>query len=358
VVTLAATVALAAVAPLPAGFVERFFSVGVYPPLQRALTGLSNAVPIALFDVLLASAVVAWAAMVVRAVTSRPGGRRWASILGHVAGRTLAGALVLCLVFFVTWGFNYRRVPLREKLAFNAGSVGAASAYAFAARAVVEANALHDQAHLSPIASAGIDPTLARAFEEAQRALGSAIPARPAVPKGTLLAPYFRAAGIDGMTDPFFLESLVLGDLLPVERAFVIAHEWAHLAGFADEGEANFVGWLTTMRGPAAARYSGWLFLYRELAAAVGRGERAALSRQLAAGPRRDLAAIADRVRLHVNPVVSEAGWRVYDTYLKANRVEAGTASYNEVVQLVLGASFGPSWDPIMALSSRTALAP
>jgi hypothetical protein len=39
-----------------------------------------------------------------------------------------------------------------------------------------------------------------------------------------------------------------------------------------------------------------------------------------------------------VSPRVSRAGWRVYDSYLKANRVEAGTASYDEIVRLVLGA--------------------
>jgi hypothetical protein len=38
-----------------------------------------------------------------------------------------------------------------------------------------------------------------------------------------------------------------------------------------------------------------------------------------------------------VSPGVSRAGWRVYNSYLKANRVEAGTASYDEVVRLVLG---------------------
>ena len=43
------------------------------------------------------------------------------------------------------------------------------------------------------------------------------------------------------MTDPFLLETLIAPDLLEVERPFVIAHEWAHLAGYADESEANFV---------------------------------------------------------------------------------------------------------------------
>ena len=62
--------------------------------------------------------------------------------------------------------------------------------------------------------------------------------------KRTLFGPYFRWTGVDGMVDPFGLEVLVNPDLLPWERPFVAAHEWAHLAGFADEAEASFVGWL------------------------------------------------------------------------------------------------------------------
>ena len=150
------------------------------------------------------------------------------------------------------------------------------------------------------------------------------------------------------MTDPYFLETLVVSDLLPFERSFVVAHEWSHLAGFADEGEANFVGWLTCIRGSPAAQYSAWLFLYREAIGAVRIEDRPAVADELTPGPREDLRAIAQRIQQHVSPALAAAGWQVYDRYLKANRVEAGTASYAEVVRLVLGTRFSPSWVPAM----------
>jgi len=125
--------------------------------------------------------------------------------------------------------------------------------------------------------------------------------------------------------------------LLPVEEPFVIAHEWSHLAGFTDEGEANFVGWLTCLRASDAAKYSGWLFLYSQAVSALPAAERAAVDERLRPGPRRDLEQIAERVRRELQPRISAAGWRVYDRYLKVNRVEAGTASYAYVVRLVLG---------------------
>jgi hypothetical protein len=96
-----------------------------------------------------------------------------------------------------------------------------------------------------------------------------------------------------------------------------------------------------------ADRYSGWLFLYGELARALPGRERAAVSAMLAPGPRADLNAIVARYRQQVNPRISAAGWRVYDRYLKANRIAAGAASYGEVVRLVLGVRFGPDWTPL-----------
>ena len=62
-----------------------------------------------------------------------------------------------------------------------------------------------------------------------------------------------------------------------------------------------------------------------------------AVAATLVDGPRADLRAMRERHDREVSPRIAGAGWRVYDSYLKANRVDAGTASYAEVVQLVLG---------------------
>ena len=112
------------------------------------------------------------------------------------------------------------------------------------------------------------------AFDTAQRYLGATRLAVPGKPKGTLLNFYFRRAVVDGMTDPFFLETLVVSDLLPLERPFVTAHEWAHLAGYNDEGEANFVGWLTCMRADEPGQYSAWMFLFNEAAGQISASRR------------------------------------------------------------------------------------
>ena len=42
------------------------------------------------------------------------------------------------------------------------------------------------------------------------------------------------------------------------------------------------------------------------------------------------------------------AAWRVYDSYLKANRVESGVRDYGEVVRLLAGTRFDERWRPVL----------
>src|SRR5262249_57695213 len=84
-----------------------------------------------------------------------------------------------------------------------------------------------------------------------------------ATPKKTLFDFYLTAAGIDGFTNPFGLEVILDSRLLSPEQPFALAHEWAHLAGFADESEANFIALVSCLRSEyAPLRYAGWLVAY------------------------------------------------------------------------------------------------
>lgn len=341
VVCMLAAAAIAAIVPWPPAVVERWYSTGVYPMVQQPMTWLSNRVPFALADVALVAAIAAW---LVTAVTDlrHDGRHRIGPALLRIAGRTVVAGAAIYLAFLGLWGLNYRRVPLERKLGFDAAALTAAAARSATLVAVSHVNALHAEAHATGWPPTGqIDPSLARALGDVARDLGASAHTVPGRPKHTLLNLYFRPAAVDGATDPFFLETLLASELLPFERPFVVAHEWAHLAGFADEGEANFMGWLTCARAGAPAEYSGWLFLYGQLAGDLSRRDREDVVSRLAPGPRADLRAVAARLARDVSPQVSAAGWRVYDRYLKANRIEAGAASYAQVVRLVLGTALG-----------------
>jgi hypothetical protein len=313
---------VAAVAPVPAAAIERWYSGGIYPRLQHAVTPLSNLLPFALFDVLWVVAVAAVAVVAVRHVR-RDGWRRGS---GRLLLALCGGAAVVYLVFLGTWGLNYRRVSVIDRVAFDASQVNRDALHALGDRAAAELNRLYPAAHA---AGEPLD-RLAAAVGETQRALGASWQIVPARPKATLLGAYFHHASIAGMTDPFFLETLLAPDLLDVERPFVIAHEWAHLAGYADESEASFVAWLACRQGGPAAQYSAWLMV-------IGYAPpHRPLRDVLDLGPRGDLLAIRQRYE-RTSPMLRYAAQQGYDAYLKANRVRAGVISYDLVVQLILG---------------------
>jgi hypothetical protein len=324
----------AALLPVDPARVEKWYSTGLYPRLQAHVTPLTNRVPVALLDLAVATCILVGAVLFVRSIEIVG----WRRAVARGALSLMAGTAVIYLVFLIMWGLNYRRVPLERKLDYDRSRITRPAAVALANKAAAEMNGGFAAAH----ATAWDSRTLEASFDRVLRRLGARRSVVPGIPKRSLLTLYFRRAAIDGMTDPFFLEIIVNTDVLDVERPFVLAHEWAHLAGYADESEANFVAWLTCLEGDSLARYSGWVATYEYAVRPLPRDERRAIA-ALAAGPRDDLRAMAARYE-RSSPVVREAASDVYDGYLRANRVDEGIASYEAVLRLMLGTRLGPDW--------------
>jgi hypothetical protein len=301
---------------------------------------------VALFDPIVLAALSGLVAMwCVRFRRRRAGTGR---TLASVSLDTAAIGAVLYLWFLAAWGLNYRREPLREQLDFREDRITRAALRELALKNTEVLNALYKDAHAEAWPSLhDTQAVLQPAFVRAQQDLALTWTAAAGRPKRTLFNFYFTRVSIDGMTNPFLLETLANQTLLPFERASTVAHEWSHLAGYADESEANFVGWLVCMRGTPAVQYSGWLSLYGTVTSALPRSDREEIVRQLEEGPRADLVAISERVRSQAIPFASRAGYAVYDRFLKANRVEAGIRSYSEVLRLLLGTRFTVDGRPI-----------
>ncbi len=342
IVVLGAAAALAFFPP-PAAWVERFYAGGFFPRLQSCLTPLSNRVPFHVGDLLLVALALGlpvWSG--VRIARAGCGGRVRA--LGGVSLSLLTLAAFLFLGFQALWGLNYGRVPLARRVDYDPERLTPDALKRLARVAVEQMNAESAVARGKPWPGrAALHGPLLRSFDANIRALGDRGGFAPAVPKASLLGGPMASSGVAGFIDPFTHEVVLDPGLLPAEKPFTLAHEWAHLAGYADESEANFVAFLACVRsGDARLRYAGWLALYQHLPPA-GREERARLAPAVLA----DLRAIDRRIRRRVDVRISERRTQVYDRFLKANRVPAGIASYGLMIHLVLGTRFEPGWVPV-----------
>ena len=327
---------------MPPAVVERLYSRGWYAAVQPLVTGASNAAAVAWLDVLAGLAGLALVWWLLRC-WRQPGG------LLRRAGRAAAGLLqavaVAYLLFLAVWGWNYRRLPAEARFGVEPERISAGRLTALARRSIAELNRLHQPAHAdSALEESRLRPSLEHAFQQAQRELASGWQARPGRPKRGVIAQAFPLAAVDGMVNPFGLEVILNPEVLPIERPFVLAHEWAHLAGHAAESDASFVAWLTCMRGSPSLAYSGWFSLLHHVVRTVPPTARGPLLSGLAPGPRADLRAVQERLR-HVQPVVHDLSWQTYDRFLRANRVDSGVRNYDEVVRLVLGSRFAPPID-------------
>lgn len=333
--------ALLTLCPLPSRLVERYYSRGLYPRLQSLITPLTNSLPFSLLDVLtigLLAGVVIWWILRLRS----PKGGRWKTLAAMFL-HTAALAAVVVLAFHLLWGLNYRKEPLSSRLDYDDQRVGTDAIKQLKRLATERLNA-----EVAPLRN---DPwpeeavwrgQLEKTFKETLFELGGTVFA-PAVPKTSILNPYLQGAGIAGFTNPFGHEVIFDSALLPFEKPFLLGHEWAHLAGFADEAEAGFVGLLACLRsGLGAVRYSGWLALYDHTPWPAGDEPRPALAPEVVA----DLRAISDRIKKFESERLSKAQSRLYDRFLKANRVEAGIESYGLLVRLVLGTRYESEWIP------------
>ncbi|HVG18634.1 MAG TPA: DUF3810 family protein, partial [Blastocatellia bacterium] len=263
--------------------------------------------------------------------------------------------------FQLLWGLNYERESLAAKLDYDEQRLTGEALKQLRRVSIERLNAESAAAHYGH----AVDEEVWRAhlhtsFDETVRQLGNSRGIAAATPKTSLLNFYLTAAGIEGFINPFGHEVILDSEIFPFEKPFLLAHEWAHLAGFADESEASFVGLLACLRSDVAAvRYSALLTLYQytpritspmpeEIKADAGLDPQPRLVPEVIA----DLKAISERDNKHRNAAISRMQWAVYDRFLKANRVRAGIGSYSRFVRLVLGTRFDPDWTPVRRAGS------
>ena len=322
---------LAAVVPWPPQLTV-VLADRVYPIVQSTLTAQSNTTPVPLAEACAVAALISWLLWTRRCWRSTPRRRgRW------LVGTGLVVSLVY-LWFLAVWGHHYRAPALDGRLSgFDAARVTPAAVRNLADQAGREANRLHGPAHAAGFPGVSERPeALVASWHRVERQMGRPRPSVPSRLKRPWTSPYLKAVGVSGLLAPFFLETYLNPDLTPPERPAVLAHEWAHLSGFAREEDASFVGVLAALGADVSSRYSAWLLLVSEVAAQLHPVTRTLVLERLGEGPRRDLQAVAERQRTRV-AWLDRAAWGIYDRALRSQGATQGVDGYGRVVYLLVG---------------------
>ncbi|MCM1132322.1 MAG: DUF3810 domain-containing protein [Ruminococcus flavefaciens] len=173
-------------------------------------------------------------------------------------------------------------------------------------------------------------------------------------PKPIMFSFFMSQTGTAGMYFPFSMESTYNGDMVDEIKPEVICHEYAHLKGFMQEDEANFISFIATSASDSAeVRYSGYLKALEYVHNQIYRNEIVS-GYELTDG-------ISQEVRNDWFRFLPENYWEdneekeiiptetvdaVYntaaDTSMKLNGVEDGNASYSRMVNLLLDYYFPP----------------
>lgn len=314
--------------------VESLYSRGAYPLIAGGLARLSAPIPFSIGEPLavlllfwvLGGAVVGW----------RRGRRRgWSGAWSLIAAllRTMARLGVTWALFLACWGMNYAR--LQPESLFDIDPVIDPRQ---AEQLIERIGQRIDELRVSlPQDDGGVAlmpsdlSALDRELEQLQAGVleGIGLPeVRGGRVKRFVASPLLHRWGVSGVYSPLTGEPQLVVPVSPTQLPFVLAHERAHLAGFAWEEAASFVALLTCWRSTdPAVRYSAWLALWMTLREDVGQRDP---------GVKRDLLAIQAFVKAHRGRE-APALWKAYSGFLSAHGVKGGSRSYGRVGALALG---------------------
>jgi hypothetical protein len=260
------------------------------------------------------------------------------------------------LWFYAGWGFGYDRAPVQTRTAYDAQRVTAAAIDALRARTIAQMNRLAPAAHAAQRGDDFDVVQLRQAWMPVAQRLGDAWKPNVGAPKWSVGGWYMNLSGTSGFTNPFTLETQLAPDLLWFERPFAQAHEWSHVAGYNREDEANYIAAVTCLRdNDVVAQYSGAIELFLYLPPLKQYPHRMFVEQVW-----QDFAAIRERNKHFVNLNLSRFSWRVYNSYLKSNRIASGVQNYDEVTRLMAGIPLDAQGLPvaIASASGRSASTP
>lgn len=339
--------------PLFPSFTETVMMRGVFRVIAVPLEWLVAWLPFSLAEIavltiipLALALLTIWVIRLVRLPNKKERAKRGAQ-------RIVLWASAALLLYMITHGAGYSRQPLAQLMNLPQRPYTSSDLLAVTADLAQKASAARERLPEDASGCAALTVSTHDLLGMAQEMYA---PLRKQYPflitgthrvKGVMLSHPWSYTGYTGMYCPWLGEANLNVDVPAFDLAHTMAHELGHTMGIAREKDCNFLGYLACVTsGQPDMVYSGYLSAYVYCSNELYRHNPelwAQASTHCSPGMRRDLAA-RNAYWQQFEGEVRQTAQKVNDTFIKANGVQSGVGSYNEMVELMLRYYHDQGW--------------
>ncbi len=252
---------------------------------------------------------------------------------------------VLYFCFNLFWGLNYHRDPLQKSMGMKMPTYNIDALSILSEKLLIKTQEIHfkltrnDTIPVKTILSQQelLDRTVI-GYNELSKIHPQFKYSQPKVKKSLFSLP-MSFMGFGGYLNPLTGESQVNYNLLPFTMPSTASHEVAHQIGYANESEANFIGYLAAINNTDSLfQYSGYVMALRYCLNEIYRSDKDLfheINNRLPIGVRKNIEANRTNWKKYDNPLEPYFK-RIYDLFLKANNQKHGIKSYGRMVSLLM----------------------
>ena len=347
------------------------YTTRIYPIIGSLLSPISGLFPFALGDLFIALSIVwvifypiyeiKWRKQLAKRFFFLAAKRGCYPKKKVVFGRVAEYLLWVYAWFYIAWGLNYSQPNIYCRTGMKPVEVSEAKFREFAYRYADSINYLSEERRVKSEETAFddqresqfngmVDDGLKNRVRDAVLKGYNEIGAKEGInapfnqhphAKTMLFTPLSSMSGVTGSMGPFFCEFTLNGDIRPHDYPAIYAHEFAHLLGIANEGEANFYSYIVcTASSDKAVKFSGYYHIFfhvlRNVFDILGEKEGEKFLKYI----RPEIIQLAKSDRNYWRSkrckVLDAAQDFIFDLYLRGNHVAEGRKSYSGVVGLIL----------------------
>ena len=330
------------------------YTTRIYPIIGSLLSPISGLFPFAVGDIFIALSIVwvifypiyeiKWRKQLAKRFFFLAAKRGCYPKKKVVFGRVAEYLLWVYAWFYIAWGLNYSQPNIYCRTGMKPVEVSEAKFREFAYRYADSINSLSEE--FNGMVDDGLKnrvrDAVLKGYNEigAKEGINAPFNQHPHA-KTMLFTPLSSMSGVTGSMGPFFCEFTLNGDIRPHDYPAIYAHEYAHLLGIANEGEANFYSYIVcTASSDKAVKFSGYYHIFfhvlRNVFDILGEKEGEKFLKYI----RPEIIQLAKSDRNYWLSkrckVLDAAQDFIFDLYLRGNHVAEGRKSYSGVVGLIL----------------------